>query len=178
MAEYLHTMVRITDPQKSRAFYEALGFAFSRDMDIVRNGEVGLVAVCYAVGPLILARMMGGLPALGIVAASLGLSAVFYAPLAAFHWPARFPSAHVVESIVGLAVVCSAAAFLIFFALIREVGPLRATVITYVNPAVAAALGVTLLNERLTTGMVIGFTLVLAGCILATGGTPEAVAEP
>ena len=57
-------------------------------------------------------------------------------------------------------------------------GPLRATVITYVNPAVAAALGVTLLNERLTVGMVIGFVLVLAGCILATGGTPEAVAEP
>jgi lactoylglutathione lyase len=39
MAEYLHTMLRITDPEKSRSFYEALGFAFSRDMDIVRNGE-------------------------------------------------------------------------------------------------------------------------------------------
>jgi lactoylglutathione lyase len=39
MAEFLHTMVRITDPEKSRAFYEALGFTFSRDMDIVRNGE-------------------------------------------------------------------------------------------------------------------------------------------
>ena len=85
---------------------------------------------------------------------------------------------HVVESVVGLAVVCSAAAFLIFFALIREVGPLRTTVITYVNPAVAAALGVTLLNERLTAGMVVGFVLVLAGCTLATGRSPEAVAEP
>ena len=80
--------------------------------------------------------------------------------------------------VVGLAVVCSAAAFLIFFALIREVGPLRATVITYVNPAVAAVLGVTLLDERLTAGMVIGFSLVLVGSVLATGGTPEAVAEP
>ena len=66
---------------------------------------------------------MAGLPALGIVAASLALSAVFYAPLAAANWPAAFPSAHVVESVIGLAVVCSAAAFLIFFALIREVGP-------------------------------------------------------
>ena len=71
-----------------------------------------------------------------------------------------------------------AAAFIIYFALIREIGPLRATVITYVNPAVAAVLGVTLLNEQLTFGMVIGFALVLAGSILATGGTPEAVAEP
>ena len=147
-------------------------------IDLLALGEVALVAVCYAVGPLILARRMGALPALGIVAASLALSAVFYAPFAAANWPAAFPSAHVVESVVGLAVVCSAAAFLIFFALIREVGPLRATVSIYVNPAVAAVLGVTLLSEPLTVGMVIGFSLVLVGSILATGGTPEAVAEP
>jgi drug/metabolite transporter (DMT)-like permease len=147
-------------------------------INLVALGEVGLVAVCYAVGPLIVARRMGGLPALGIVAASLGLTGVVYAPLAAFNWPSTFPSAHVVESIVGLAVVCSAAAFLIFFALIKEVGPLRATVITYINPAVAAVLGVTLLDEHLTVGMVAGFALVLAGCILATGGAPEAVPEP
>jgi drug/metabolite transporter (DMT)-like permease len=80
--------------------------------------------------------------------------------------------------VIGLAVVCSALAFLLFFALIKEVGSLRATVITYVNPAVAAVLGVTLLNERLTVGMVVGFSLVLAGSILATGGAPETVAEP
>src|SRR3989475_12428220 len=110
-------------------------------INLVALGEVAVVAVCYAVGPLILARRMGRLPALGIVAASLALSALVYAPLAATNWPTTFPSAHVVESVVGLAVVCSAA-FLIFFALIREVGPLRATVITYVNPAVAAVLGV------------------------------------
>ena len=88
------------------------------------------------------------------------------------------PSAHVLESVVGLAVVCSAAAFLIFFALIAEVGPLRATVITYVNPAVAAVLGVVLLDEHVTAGMLIGFALVLLGCVLATGRSPEAVAEP
>jgi drug/metabolite transporter (DMT)-like permease len=51
-------------------------------------------------------------------------------------------------------------------------------VITYINPAVAAVLGVALLGERLTTGMVIGFVLVLCGCFLATGRSPEAVAEP
>jgi hypothetical protein len=87
------------------------------------------------------------------------------------------PSAHVVESVIGLAVVCSAAAFLLFFALIAEVGPVRATVITYVNPAVAAVVGVLLLNEHLTAGMLLGFALVLAGSVLATGRTPEAVAE-
>jgi lactoylglutathione lyase len=50
MAEYLHTMVRITDPEKSRAFYEALGFEFSRDMDIVRNGEVEATNYFFSLG--------------------------------------------------------------------------------------------------------------------------------
>ena len=147
-------------------------------IELVALGELAVVAICYAVGPIILARRLGGLPALGIVAASLTLSAFLYAPLAAVNWPSTFPSAHVVESVLGLAIVCSAAAFLIFFALIREVGPMRGTVFIYVNPAVAAALGVTLLNEPLTVGMVIGFALVLTGSILATGGTPEGIAEP
>ena len=40
MASFLHTMVRITDPGKSRSFYEALGFTFSREMDIVRDGDL------------------------------------------------------------------------------------------------------------------------------------------
>jgi drug/metabolite transporter (DMT)-like permease len=140
--------------------------------------EIALVAVCYAVGPIILSRHLNGAPALGVVAASLALTAVAYAPLAAAQWPGRMPSVHVVESVVGLAVVCSAAAFLLFFALIAEVGPVRATVITYVNPAVAAVVGVLLLSEHLTAGMLLGFALVLAGCVLATARTPEAVAEP
>jgi lactoylglutathione lyase len=50
MAEYLHTMLRITDPEKSRAFYEALGFTFSRDMDIVRNGELEATNYFYSLG--------------------------------------------------------------------------------------------------------------------------------
>jgi len=139
--------------------------------------EVACVAVGYAVGPIIFSRRLGDVPALGVVAASLVFSAVVYAPLAATHWPASTPSAHVLESVVGLAVVCTALAFLLFFALIARVGPVRATVITYVNPAVAAVLGVAVLGEHLTVGMVIGFALVLVGCVLATGRGPEAVAE-
>jgi drug/metabolite transporter (DMT)-like permease len=147
-------------------------------VNLVALAEIALVATCYAVGPIILARNLSGLPPLGVVAASLALTAIVYAPLAAVRWPSRMPSAHVAESVVGLAVVCSAAAFLIFFALIAEVGPVRATVITYVNPAVAAVLGVVLLSERLTAAMLIGFVLVLLGCVLATGRSPEAVPEP
>jgi drug/metabolite transporter (DMT)-like permease len=64
--------------------------------------------------------------------------------------------------------VCTALAFIIFFWLIGEVGPTRATVITYLNPAVAIALGVSVLGEPLTTGMIVGFPLVLIGSYFAT----------
>ena len=139
--------------------------------------EVGAVAVCYAVGPIILSRSLSNEPALGVVAASLILTTIVYAPFAAANWPSSMPSPHVVESVVGLAVICTALAFLLFLALIGEVGPVRATVITYINPAVAAVLGVTLLDEHLTTGMIVGFALVLTGCALATGRGPEVVPD-
>jgi len=140
--------------------------------------EVFLVAVCYAVGPIILSRTLAGAPALGVVAASLVISAVIYLPLAAARVPSSEPSAHVVWSVVGLAVICTALAFLVFFALIGEVGPVRATVITYVNPAVAAVVGVAVLGEHVSAGMLVGFALILAGSVLATGRGPEPVAEP
>lgn len=140
--------------------------------------ELALVAVCYAVGPVILQRWLSDLPALGVIAASLGLVTLVYIPIALFSFPIQVPRASVVASIVGLAVVCTALAFVLFFELIAEAGPVRATVITYVNPAVAAVLGVTVLSERFTVGMAIGFALVLAGSLLATRATPPAVAEP
>ena len=136
--------------------------------------EIGLVAVCYAVGPAILQRWLSGLPALGVIAASLVLTAIVYLPFGATNVPGKTPSAAALASVVTLAIVCTALAFLLFFALIGEVGPVRATVITYVNPAIAAALGVLILDERFTVGMALGFALVLAGSVLATrhGGAP------
>jgi drug/metabolite transporter (DMT)-like permease len=147
-------------------------------VDALAVVEIGLVAVGYAVGPIILSRTMADLPSFGVVAASLFLTALVYLPLAALRWPSQLPSAHVIESVLGLALVCTALAFLLFFALIAEVGPVRATVITYINPAVAAVLGVTLLSEHLTAGMLVGFALVLGGCVLATGRGAEAIPEP
>lgn len=146
-------------------------------VDALAVVEIALVAVCYAVGPIILSRSLAELPALDVVAASLVLTAVAYAPLAAARWPSTLPSGRVLLSVVGLAVLCTAIAFLVFFALIAEVGPVRATVITYVNPAVAAILGVSVLGEHVTWGMGVGFALVLAGSVLATGRSPEVVAE-
>ncbi len=130
--------------------------------------ELGAVAVCYAVGPIILARYLDEAPALAVVAVSLGIAALAYAPVAAFSPPDGMLSGRVIASVLGLAFLCTALAFLLFFALIAEIGPVRATVITYVNPAVAAIAGVTILDETFTTGMGVGFVLVLVGSFFAT----------
>lgn len=138
------------------------------DGGLVPIVEVVLVAVCYAVGPVILQRWLAHLPALGVITASLAVTAVAYVPIVALGDVGESPSAQAVGSVLALAVICTAVAFLVFFALIAEVGPVRATVITYVNPAVAALLGVVILDEHFTVGMGIGFVLVLAGSVLAT----------
>jgi drug/metabolite transporter (DMT)-like permease len=136
--------------------------------DLGAAGEIGLVAICYAVGPLIISRKLTDAPPIGVVAISVVLPAIAYAPLGLSHLPAAIPPPQVLLAIGLLGVVCTAVAFLLFFALIAEVGPVRATIITYVNPAVALALGVALLGEPLTIGAVVGFALILAGLFLAT----------
>ncbi len=139
-----------------------------RSSDATALLQMALVAVGYAVGPAILRRYLTGLPSVSVTGISLALCAAAYAPAAAVRWPQAMPSAAALASLAVLAVVCTAVAFLLFFSLIEEIGPVRATVITYVNPAVAALLGVVVLHERLTLGMGIGFALVLAGSVLAT----------
>jgi drug/metabolite transporter (DMT)-like permease len=139
--------------------------------------QVAVVVVCYAVGPAVLSRRLGGLPAVGVMALSLALCALLYVPIAAVQWPSTMPSFNVVASVVILAVVCTAAAFLVFAALIDEIGPVRSTVITYINPAVAAVLGVLVLNETLTASMILGFALVIVGSALVTR-PPRTSGEP
>jgi len=145
--------------------------------DIVAFLEIAVVVVGYAVGPAILARRLGGLSSLGIMAVSLALCAVAYVPIAALQWPSAMPSLDVLGAVAILAIVCTAAAFLVFAALIDEIGPVRATVITYVNPGVAAVLGVVVLREAFTLSMAIGFGLVILGSILATRRPGATVAE-
>jgi drug/metabolite transporter (DMT)-like permease len=149
-----------------------LGVAALVGLDFGRVGvvpllEMSVVVLGYTAGPQVLTRYLSGLPGLGVIAASLTATALVYAPFAAFEIPSHV-RLDVAASVVGLAVICTALAFVLFFDLIAEVGPVRATVITYVNPVVAAVLGVALLGERFTVGMGVGFALVLAGCVLVT----------
>jgi drug/metabolite transporter (DMT)-like permease len=136
---------------------------------------LAIVALGYAVGPMIVSRRLADLPVLDVVAVSLALCAIGYAPVGLAQLPARLPAWEVVGAVVVLGVACTAAAFLLFFRLIAEVGPVRATVITYVNPAVAVAAGVALLGEPFTLGTGLGFVLILTGSWLATGGAEVAL---
>lgn len=130
--------------------------------------ELGIVAVLYATAPRIIARRLADAPALPITAACLALGTVAYAVPAALTWPQAIPSGPVLAALIGLGVICTGTAFVVFFALIREVGPARALVFTYVNPAVAVAAGVLLLGEPLTLPIIAAFVLILGGSILAT----------
>ena len=131
---------------------------------------LALASLGYAVGPVIIDRKLKPAPALGVITGSLIAATILYAPFALLLWPAHAATG-AVTSVVALGVICTAAAFLVFFALIAEAGPARATVIAYVNPLVAMLLGVVFLAEPLTLGMAIGFPMVIVGSVLATSRT-------
>ena len=132
-------------------------------------GAVALVVVGYGTAPLVVSRALGDVPGVAASSVALVITAVVYAPFAVPELDeAADASVPALASLAGLGVVCTALALALFFALIREVGPQRALVITFVNPAVAVLLGVLLLGEPLTLGLVLGLPLVLIGCVLAT----------
>jgi len=148
--------------------------------DLLAVAEIAIVVVGYALGPAILARWVPELPGVGVAAVSLGATAIVYVPFVAATgaFPTRWPSAEVIVALVVLAVVCSALAFVFMVALISEIGPVRATAITYVNPAVAIIAGALFLREEVTPWTVAGFLLVISGSYLVTKRRREAAALP
>lgn len=130
--------------------------------------EVLVTVVGYATAPVIAARRMKDVPSLHLTSACLTLAAVVYAVPAMVTWPSSVPSSSALAALAGLGVLCTAVAFVAFLELIKEAGPTRATVITYVNPAVAVAAGALFLSERLTPTVLAAFALILAGSVLAT----------
>lgn len=139
---------------------------------------MGLAVLGYSLGPLIASVRLSAAPNVGMAAAAFTVAALILAP---FAWAGR-PTGPVGPaawwSVVVLGLACSAVAFLVFFMAIDEIGPTRATVITYVNPAVAALLGIAILAEPVTLGILIGFPLVIVGSVLATRRAPALEAEP
>ncbi|UJP10377.1 EamA family transporter [Microbacterium sp. KUDC0406] len=133
-------------------------------------GEILLTAVLYAIAPFIIAHKLSDVPSIGTIALALTVVGLAYLP-AGLLTQHEVPTVRSTVSLVLLGVICTALAFVFFFALIREVGPVRAPLFTYVNPVVAIILGTILLGEPVTAGLLIGFPIILAGCwFAATGG--------
>lgn len=137
-------------------------------------GEVLLVVAGYSVGPAILAKWLPDLPGAGVTAVALTIATAVYVPAvaAAHEWPAVWPSPSVLVSVVLLALVCTAGGFVFLTGLVAEIGPVRATTVTYVNPAIALIAGAVVLGEHITGWSVAGFVLVLTGCFLLASRRP------
>jgi drug/metabolite transporter (DMT)-like permease len=152
--------------------------ALSGAIDIVPVSMLAVSAICYAIAPIVAGRTMPNVSGLSLSAVALAMVSVIYAPFAAFSLPAdimKGPETGGWISIVVLGAVSSAIAFVLFFELIKHVGPRRATLITYLNLLVASVLGIVFLNEPLTTGILIGLPLVVVGSYLAGRDRPPKV---
>lgn len=153
--------------------------------DLLDGGTVAIIAVAavlfssvlYSTAPFIIANRLQSVPSIGSITISLLMVGAFYTPFGMLGQH-EVPSTRSIISLLLLAVLCTAAAFVGFFALIREVGPVRAPLFTYVNPIVAIILGALFLNEALTPNLLIGLPLVLLGCWLAATGRLGRVRDP
>lgn len=152
----------------------AVGVALLVGLDL-RGGSITwiglMMVVCfgYCVGPMILATKLSHVPGVVVVAGATAFVAICWIPWSVVHWPTHI-SGETWSCMAVLSVVCTATAFLVFFELVKEVGSSRSVVVTYFNTAIAVVLGVVGLHETLTAGIVLGFPLVLVGCIFATSG--------
>jgi drug/metabolite transporter (DMT)-like permease len=131
-------------------------------------GAAAITVIGYALGPIVISTRLADAPPLAVISLALAANAIIYAPIAWIQRPTVAVPASAWWSIAVLGVLATAIAFLIFFALVAEVGPSRMTVITFLNPAVAVLLGVIVLSEPITLGLILGFPLVLLGSYLAT----------
>jgi drug/metabolite transporter (DMT)-like permease len=136
-----------------------------------------VAVVGYAIGPLVVQKYLGGVDELGALAASLVVASILLAPLAWFFAPTQMPGTTALVSLATLGLVCTALALLLYFYLIHEAGAARASVVAYINPAVAAVLGVMVLHEPFGLGSVLGLLLILLGSWLATSRSAPSAAN-
>lgn len=130
-----------------------------------------LAAVGYAIAPVIVATKIPHVSGVAVNGLAMTMVAIVYAIPAMIFFPAEIaanPPAESWLSILGLGVICSAIAFVAFFRLVTAIGSARATLVTYMNMAVAVVLGIILLAEPITPGILVGLPLVVIGSVLAT----------
>lgn len=177
-------LIQVRRERPSRARVAGLGVGFlgvaalvgldvgARPGQLIGVAALLVVMVIYAAGPVLTARRLAGNDPAANSGLAAAMAAVILTPLVAFQLPGHVPTPPVLGALLVLGVLCSAVALVAFFALIQEAGPLRASIVTYVNPAIAVAAGAVLLHERITPTTLLGMALILAGSALATAGGP------
>ena len=125
-----------------------------------------VAAFAYAYAIIMIREKLPDVSGIAINAVAMGISAILYLPLAIAFWPDRAIATEATLSVIALGVFSTGIAFAIFFTLIEEIGPTRASVVTYWNTAIAVILGVIILNEELTIGIRVGLPLVMIGSYL------------
>ncbi len=133
-------------------------------------GAVVFAALGYAIAPIMANVKIKEVPTSGVIGISMAMVAIVYSPAALAELPAELsaqPTSHAWIALIVLGLVCSALAFVIFFELLKEVGPVKASLITYVNTAVALLLGIIFLSEPVTPGLLLGIPLISLGLYLS-----------
>ena len=136
--------------------------------DLLAAAGILVAAFGYAAGPMFLKRSLSELDVRTSMGASLAVAAVVLTPFAVFDLPSRTPTGGAFASVAVLGLICTALGFVLMTLLIREIGPARSVVITYINPVVAVILGVLVLGERPGVTAIGGLVLILAGSWVAT----------
>ena len=172
--------LRSEPPSPARVAGLALGFAgvaalVGLDIGVGASqlfavGCLAVVLVSYAAGPLVVRRRLGTVHPLALSAVSTAFASLLLSPAVALQWPAHVPPVAVILALAGLGVLCTAVALVTWFFLIQEAGPVRATLVPYVNPVVAVLAGAAVLHEAIGLGAIVGMVLILGGSWLATGG--------
>jgi drug/metabolite transporter (DMT)-like permease len=127
-----------------------------------------IASILYAYAVNMITKKLPGVSGLALNGVAMGISAIFFAPFALRQWPTTAIPANAIWSMIGLGVLCTALAFVLFFKVMADIGPARASLVTYLNTSVAVLLGVLILSEPLTLGIMVGLPMVLIGSYFAS----------
>jgi len=140
--------------------------------------KVLLASVSYAWAVNMVSRKVPNVSGVAINGIAMGIASLIYLPLAITHWPTEMPSSKALYSTLGLGIICTALAFWVFFFVLNEIGPARASLVVYPNTAVAVVLGIFILKEPITLAIAIGLPLVLIGSYFASRKPESAPIAP
>ena len=144
--------------------------SLSGNSDPLSIGMVILASMGYAYAVIMVTSNLPLVDGIAINGLAMAITTVFWAPVAIAQWPSSI-SMNSALSLIALGVFSTAIAFILFFKVMAEIGPARSSLVTYLNTAIAVVLGVIILREPLTVGIIVGLPLVLVGSYLASRKT-------